>query len=71
MDLWEVPFDEEFEIFVAEVRNLLLPIIQTVHKHGLKKRFLHKFTKSVNKFGSGLKSMMFSFMFISVVKYQV
>ncbi len=49
-DLWEVPFDKEFETFVAEVRNLLLPIIETVHKHGLKKRFLHKFTKWVDKF---------------------
>ncbi len=49
-DLWEVPFDKEFEAFVTEVRNLLLPIIQTVHKRGLKKRFLHKFTKDVDKF---------------------
>lgn len=49
-DLWENPFDKEYESFVSEIRNLIVPIIQTVHKHGLKKRFLSKFKKEVDKF---------------------
>ncbi len=49
-DLWENPFDKEYENFVSEIRNLIVPIIQTVHKHGLKKRFLSKFKKDVVKF---------------------
>jgi hypothetical protein len=49
-NLWSNPFDKEYENFVSEIRNLLLPIIQTVHKHGLKKRYLSKYSKSVDKF---------------------
>jgi Transposase IS66 family len=48
--LWENPFDAEFEAFVAEVRNLIIPIMEAVQKYGLKKRKLHKFAKSVDNF---------------------
>jgi len=49
-DLWATPFDTEFEIFVLEVRNLIIPIMETVQKYGLKKRYLNKFKKPVDKF---------------------
>ncbi len=49
-DLWENPFEKEYESFVIEIRNLIIPIIQTVYKHGLKKHFLTKYSTSVDKF---------------------
>ena len=49
-DLWEAPFDTEFESFVSEIRNLIVPILQTVEKYGLKKRHLNKFNKVVEQF---------------------
>jgi predicted RecB family nuclease len=49
-DLWSNPFDKEYESFVSEIRNLIVPIIQTVYKHGLKKYFLSKYSKAVDKF---------------------
>ena len=49
-DLWKEPYNKEFELFVLEVRNLIVPIIQAVEKFGLKKRNLNKFKKSVDRF---------------------
>jgi hypothetical protein len=49
-DLWSAPFDTEFETFVAEVRNLIIPIMQAVQTYGLKKRYLQNFRKSVDHF---------------------
>jgi predicted RecB family nuclease len=49
-DLWKAPFDNEYEEFVLEVRNLILPIMETVQIYGLKKRNLNKFKKQVEKF---------------------
>lgn len=49
-DLWSAPFDTEFECFVSEIRNLIIPILETVEKYGLKKRHLSKFNKVVEKF---------------------
>jgi len=49
-DLWSNPFDNEYENFVSEIKNLIVPIIQTVDKHGLKKHFLSKYSKAVDKF---------------------
>ena len=49
-DLWETPFDVEFETFVLEVRDLIIPIMETVQKYGLKKRNLNKFREQVDKF---------------------
>lgn len=48
--LWNSPFDKEFENFVSDVRNLIVPIVQTVHKYGLKKRNLSKHQKQIDKF---------------------
>lgn len=49
-DLWSNPFDKEYESFVSEVRNIIVPIIQTIHKHGLKRRFLSKYSKKIDRF---------------------
>ncbi|MDJ0898568.1 MAG: IS66 family transposase [Xenococcus sp. MO_188.B8] len=49
-DLWKNPFDTDFEAFVLEVKNLILPILETVEKYGLKHRHLRKFKKNVDIF---------------------
>ncbi len=49
-DIREHPFDKEYEAFVLEVRDLILPIMETVQRYGLKKRHLHKFMKQVDDF---------------------
>ena len=49
-DLWRSPFDAEFEDFVLEVKNVLVPIMEAVGKYGLKNRHLAKFRKLVDRF---------------------
>ena len=49
-DLWKSPFDGEFEAFILEVKNLLVPILEAVQKYGLKKRHLQKFSKQIEQF---------------------
>jgi predicted RecB family nuclease len=49
-DLWRAPFDAELEPFVLKVRDLLVPILEAVNRHGLKKRHLSRFIKTVNRF---------------------
>ena len=49
-DLWKEPFNEGFELFVLEVKNLIVPILQTIQKYGLKKRHLNKFKKNIDQF---------------------
>ena len=49
-DLWSAPFDTELEMFVLDVRNLIVPIMEAVQKYGLKRRNLNKFRISVDKF---------------------
>ncbi len=49
-DLWANPFDTEFEQFVLDVKNLIIPIMVAIQKYGLKKRNLNKFEKQVDKF---------------------
>lgn len=49
-DLWNAPFDIEFETFILGVRNLIIPIMETVQKYGLRKRNLNKFRKQVDRF---------------------
>ncbi len=51
-DLWKEPFNTEFENFVLNVKNLIVPILSVVEKRGLKTRYLKKFQKSVEKFYS-------------------
>jgi predicted RecB family nuclease len=49
-DLHESPFDTEYENFLLEIRNLIIPIMETIQKYGLKKSYLKKFKKEVDKF---------------------
>ena len=49
-DLWNAPFDTEFESVVLEVKNLFVPILEAVGKYGSKKRHLNKFQKPVEQF---------------------
>ncbi len=49
-DLWKSPFDSEFESFILEVKNLLVPVLAAVQKYGLKKRHLQKFSKQIDHF---------------------
>jgi predicted RecB family nuclease len=49
-DLRIHPFDTEYENFILEVRNLIIPIMETVQKYGLKKRNLNKFKKPIDNF---------------------
>jgi len=49
-DLRENPFDIEYEDFVVSIRDLINPIMESVQKYGLKKRYLYKFKMEVNSF---------------------
>jgi hypothetical protein len=49
-DLWKTPYDTEFEHFVFEVRDLIVPIMEVVQMYGLKKCSLAKFSEKVNSF---------------------
>jgi hypothetical protein len=49
-DLWKEPFNDEFELFTLEVKNLIVPILQTIQKYGLKKRHLNKYKKHIDLF---------------------
>jgi len=49
-DLWKSPFDSEFEAFILEVKNLIVPMLEAVQKYGLKKRHLQKFSKQIDQF---------------------
>jgi len=49
-DLQENPFDKEYEAFILEVRNLIVPIMETVQNYGLKRRYLRKFEQQVEIF---------------------
>jgi predicted RecB family nuclease len=49
-DLWKSPFDSEFEGFVLNVRNLIVPILEVVEDRGLKTKKLNKFNINVTQF---------------------
>jgi hypothetical protein len=49
-DLHDNPLNRELETFVLAVKDLILPIMETIQKHGLKKYNLSKFNKEVGKF---------------------
>jgi hypothetical protein len=49
-DLWNNPYNREYEAFVSEVKNLLVPIFEAEKKYGLKRWHLSKFSKSVDRF---------------------
>jgi len=49
-DLWKNPFNHELELFIAAVRDLLVPIFDDVEKYGLKARHLRKHKRVVDRF---------------------
>jgi predicted RecB family nuclease len=51
-DLLENPFDTEYEAFVLAVKQLIIPIMESVQNCGLKRRYLNKFKKDVDNFTS-------------------
>jgi predicted RecB family nuclease len=52
-ELWKEPFNDEFEAFVLNIKNLLVPIFKSIRRFGLKKRHFNKFKPSVGKFYKG------------------
>jgi predicted RecB family nuclease len=48
--LREYPFDKEYETFVLEIRDLIIPIMETVQQYGLKMNHLTQFIKQVDDF---------------------
>ena len=49
-DLWKLPFDCEYQEFIREFKNLLVPIIETVHQYGLSKEYLCSFSIEIDIF---------------------
>jgi hypothetical protein len=49
-DLWKFPFDEELQEFVSSVKDLIVPIIEAIHRWGLKAKHLRRFKKHVDTF---------------------
>jgi len=49
-DLWNDPYNREYEAFVGQVKNLFVPIFEAEERYGLKKWHLCKFRKSVDRF---------------------
>jgi predicted RecB family nuclease len=49
-DLFKNPFDDDLKKLSSEFTELLVPIIETIDKYGLKKRHLNKHQKLVNRF---------------------
>jgi len=59
-DLFNNPFDEELKVLAADFTNLLVPIIETVDRYGLKKRHLNKHRGEVRRFFTRISSKRFS-----------
>jgi hypothetical protein len=49
-DLWKSPFDGEYQEFMVEVRALIVPIIEAVHRYGLCQAHLGCFKAQVESF---------------------
>ncbi len=49
-DLWKDPFNQEFEIFSDNFKDLIVPIMETIQRYGSKKRNLNKHNKEVEYF---------------------
>jgi hypothetical protein len=49
-DLWKFPFDAEYEKFVREFRDLIIPIFETIKKYESKKCHFNKFQKNIDEF---------------------
>ncbi len=49
-DLWKYPHNAEFETFIVNLKNLILPIFETVEEYGLKRKRIQKYKKKVDQF---------------------
>lgn len=49
-DLWKFPFDAEYEKFIREFRDIIIPIFETIRKYESKKYHFNKFQKNINEF---------------------
>jgi hypothetical protein len=49
-DLRKSPFDAEFKLMLQDFGGLMRMILSTIDKYGLKKRYLHKHRKDVDRF---------------------
>jgi transposase-like protein len=59
-DLFKNPFDEELKALAAHFTDVLVPIIETVDKYGLKKRHLNKHCVEARRFFTMVSSKHFS-----------
>ena len=50
----EHPYDDELKRLAANFASVVKPIVETVDRRGLKKRFLSKFRNSIDRFYKGL-----------------
>ena len=68
-DLWKEPFNQEFELFVVAVRNLIVPILESIQRFGSKKRHLNKYKRRVEQFyKKNIDSSVYTFEV--TIKYQ-
>lgn len=49
-DLYKNPYDNKYEKFILGLRNLIIPIFDSIKKYGLKKVHFNKFIKSRDLF---------------------
>ena len=59
-DLFKNPFDEELKVLAADFTDLLVPIIETVDRYGLKKRHLNKHRVEARRFFTRVSGKCFS-----------
>jgi predicted RecB family nuclease len=55
-DLFKNPFDDELKLLASEFTELLVPIVETIDRYGLKKRHLNKHQAKVQRFFKKLLS---------------
>lgn len=49
-DLWKNPYDSEYENFMLELKNEIIPIFASIKKYGSKKCHFNKYKKSIDIF---------------------
>lgn len=49
-DLWKNPYNTEFEVFIVNLKNLILPIFEAVEEYGLKQKRIRKHKRRVDQF---------------------
>ncbi len=49
-DLWKNPYDSEYEYFMLQLKNLIIPIFASIVKYGSKKCHFNKYKKNIDTF---------------------